>query len=64
MNFDMATLGFKKAKLRQQTGQTFPKEFPISFKPKVAIAEFLWRMQRKTWHYEKWGGRQASFPLR
>ena len=28
-----------------------PKEnFPISFKPKVAIAEFFWKMQRKTWY--------------
>ena len=26
------------------------KNFPISFKPKVAIAEFIWKMQRKTWY--------------
>ena len=24
--------------------------FPICFKHKVAIAEFLWKMQRKTWY--------------
>ena len=24
------------------------RNFPISFKPKVAIAEFFWKMQRKT----------------
>jgi hypothetical protein len=37
--------------LLKLTGQTFfptfPKEF---FKPKVAIAEFFWRMKRKTWY--------------
>ena len=32
-----------KTKLRQ-TGQTF---FPISFKPKVAIAKFVWKLQKK-----------------
>ena len=26
------------------------RNFPISFKPKVAIAEFFWKMQRKTWY--------------
>ena len=40
------------------------RNFPISFKPKVAIAKFSWKMQRKTWYYEKWVGRQASFSLR
>ena len=43
---------FTFAKLRQPTGQTFflpsQRNFPISFKPKVAIAEFFWKMQRKT----------------
>jgi hypothetical protein len=24
--------------------------FPISFKPKVAIAELFWKMQRKIWY--------------
>ena len=43
---------FISSKLRQQIGQTFfhtfPKEF-FPFKPKVAIAEFFWKVQRKTW---------------
>ena len=25
-------------------------KIPISFKPKVSIAEFFWKMQRKTWY--------------
>ena len=45
---------FSFAKLRQPTGQTFfptfPKQFPISLQPKVAIAEFFWKLQRKTWY--------------
>ena len=58
---------FSFAELRQPTGQTFPlpskRNFPISFKPKVAIAEFFWKMQRKTWHvFHFGGGRHASFP--
>ena len=36
-------------------GELFPlpsqRNFPIFFKPKVvAIAEFFWKMQRKTWY--------------
>ena len=45
---------FSKTKLRQPIGQTifstFPKDFPIYFKPKVAIAEFFWKMKRNTWN--------------
>ena len=44
---------FSLAKLRQPTGQTFlptQKNFPIYFKPKVATAEFFWKMQRKPWY--------------
>ena len=45
---------FSFAKLRQPTGQTFflpsQRNFPISLKPKVAITEFFWIMQRKTWY--------------
>ena len=26
------------------------RNFPISFKPKVAIAKFVWKMQIKTWY--------------
>ena len=40
------------------------RNFPISFKPKVAIAKFSWKMQRKTWYYEKWLGRKAAFSPR
>ena len=40
------------------------RNFPISFKPKVAITKFSWKMQRKIWYYEKWVGRYASFPPR
>ena len=28
------------------------RNFPISFKPKVAIAKFIWKMQKKVWYYE------------
>ena len=38
---------FSFAKLRQPTEQTF---FPISFKPKVALTEFVWKTQRKIWN--------------
>ena len=38
--------------------------FPISFKPMVAIAKFIGKMQPKVWYYEKWVGRHASFPSR
>jgi hypothetical protein len=48
----LAVSGF--AKLRQSIGQTFSlpsqRNYPISFKPKVAIAELFWKMQRKTWY--------------
>ena len=44
---------FSFAKLRQPTGQTLfslpsQRNFPISFKPKVAIAKFVWKMQKKS----------------
>ena len=26
----------------------FPRNFPISFKPKVAIAKFVWKKQKKS----------------
>ena len=26
------------------------KKFPISFRPNVAIAEFFWKMRKKTWY--------------
>ena len=40
------------------------RNFLISFKPKVAIAKFVWKMQKKVWYYEKCVGRHASFPPR
>ena len=59
---------FSKTRLRQPTGQTFflsfPKEFPISFKPKVAIENFIRKIQKKIWYQENWVGRHASFPPR
>ena len=43
---------FSKTKLRQPTGQIFSlpsqRNFPISFKPKVAIAKFIGKMQKKS----------------
>ena len=66
--FVWTLLWLRFAKLRQPTGQTFfptsQRNFPISFKPKVAIAKFVWKMQKKVWYYEKWVGRHASFPPR
>ena len=43
---------FSFAKLRQGRPFSLPSQrnFPISFKPKVAIAEFFWKMQGKTWY--------------
>jgi hypothetical protein len=42
------------------------KERENSFKLKVAIAEFFWKMQRKTWYvhipFLGWMPRHASFP--
>jgi hypothetical protein len=53
----MATLGLKKMGLLNwdsQQGRPFSlpsqRNFPISFKPKVAIADFFGKMQRKTWY--------------
>jgi hypothetical protein len=66
-NSAMATLGLKLNR-DSQLGRTFSlpsqKNFPISFKLKVAIARFAWKMQKKVWYYEKWVGRHASFPPR
>ena len=40
------------------------RKWENSFKPKVAIAKFIGKMQKKVWYYEKWVGRHASFPPR
>ena len=31
--------------------RTFQRNLPISFKSKLGIAEFFWKMQRKTWYF-------------
>ena len=50
----MATIGLKELNWDSQQGRPFSlpsqRNFPISFKPKVAIAEFFWKMQRETWY--------------
>ena len=50
----MATFRLKEMGEQGQQGRPFSlpfqKNFPISFKPKVAIAGFVWEMQRKTWY--------------
>ena len=47
----MATLDLKEMR-DSQLGKLFPlpsqKNFPISFKPKVAIAKFIGKMQKKS----------------
>ena len=48
---------FSKTKLPSE------RNFPISFKPKVAIAKFVWKMQKKVWYYEKLVGRHASLAM-
>ena len=40
------------------------RNFPIYFKPKVAIAEFFWKMQKKSTVIHFGVGRHASFPHR
>jgi hypothetical protein len=37
-------------------------KIPIFFKPKVAIAEFFWKIQRKNLLFYFRGGHHASFP--
>ena len=49
---------FVKTKLGRPFSLPSPRNFSISFKPKVAIAKFIWKMQKK------WVGRHASFPPR
>ena len=63
----MATLGLKEMgkflwEGREKVLPSWLSQF--SFKPKVAIVKFVWKMQKKIWYYEKWGGRHASFPPR
>ena len=39
-------------------------EYKFSLHFPIAIAKFVWKMQKKVWYYEKWVGRHGSFPLR
>ena len=48
MNFAMATLGLKKNAKKNLVFHFGVGNFPISFKPKVAIAKFVWKMQKKS----------------
>ena len=61
-------LSLAKLNWDSQLGKLFSlpsqRNFPISFKPKVAIAKFIGKMQRKIWYYENRVGRHASFPHR
>ena len=61
-------LSLAKLNWDSQLGKLFSlpsqRNFPISFKPKVAIAKFIGKMQKKVWYYENWVGRHASFPPR
>ena len=42
------------AKLNSQHGRLFSlpsqRNFPVSFKPKVVIAKFVWKMQKNVWY--------------
>ena len=52
-NLAMATLGLKemgKFLWEGREKKSAQRNFPISLKPKVAIAEFFWKMQRNTWY--------------
>ena len=40
MNLSLATLGLK--------WENSQRNFPISFKPKVVIAKFVWKMQKQS----------------
>ena len=61
--------GREKAKLNwdSQKGRTFSlpsqRNFPIYYKPKVAIAKFIWKMQKKKSGIMK-SGLDPFFPLR
>ena len=73
-NFAMATLGLKEMGkfLWEGREKGLPSwlsqfSFATSFKPKVTIAKFVWKMQKKYENYEnyeKWVGCHTSFPPR
>ena len=61
-------LSLAKLNWDSQLGNLFSlpsqRNFPISFKSKVAIAKFIVKMQKKSGtYYEKWVGRHASLTL-
>ena len=65
----MAILGLKEMEKFLWEGRE--KDLPYwlsqfsSFKPKVPIAKFIWKMRKKSLvHIMKWVGRHASFPPR
>ena len=68
MGCPVGCLSLAKLNWDSQLGKLFSlpsqKNFPISIKPKVAIAKFIGKMQKKVWYYEEWVGRHASFPPR
>ena len=59
----VACLSLANSQLSKLFSQPSQRKFPISFKATVAIAKFIWKMQKKVWYYEKWVGRHASFLL-
>ena len=68
MNFAMATLSLKEMgkflwEGREKSLPSWLSQFS-SFKPKVAIAKFIGKMQKKVWYFEKRVGRHASFAPR
>ena len=58
----MVTLGLKKMGKFLWEGREKGFLFPISFKPKVAIAEFFLENAKKNLVFHFGGGRHASFP--
>ena len=68
MVFPVGCLSLAKLNWDSQLGKLFSqptqRNFPISFKRKVATAKFIGKMWKKIWYYEKLVGRHASFPPR
>ena len=58
-NLAMATLGLKEMEKSLWEGRE--KGLPCWLSQ---FSRTVWKMQKKIWYYEKWGGRHASFPPR